>query len=87
MLYLILFYCVLGYVAYRIMKYAAPQMRTQAHLNRLVNGALPVQHGGWQPAYDFDSSMSDEFRLRQVNQLERVYESGYRVTPEGHWHA
>lgn len=85
MLYYFIFFVIFTYAAYRILKHSAPQLRVTAQLNRLVADASPVHLGGWQPAYDFNSSMTNEMRAREVNQLERVFESGYKVSNSGEW--
>lgn len=85
MFYLFIFFLVMGYAAYRILKYVAPQMKTQANLNKLVKGQSPVQQGGWQPSYDLIEALTNEMRSKEVNQLERVFEYGYRVTLGGEW--
>lgn len=85
MFYLLAFFAVMCYAAYRILKHVAPQMKTQVNLNKLVNGQLPIQQGGWQPSYDLIAALTNEMRLREVNQLERAFEYGYRVTAGGEW--
>lgn len=85
MFFIAVFFIILSYAAYRILRSVAPQMRTQVHLNRLVIGQVPVHHGGWQPTYDLIEALTNEMRSREVNQLERVFEYGYRVGAGGEW--
>jgi hypothetical protein len=85
LLVMLVVFAVLCYAAYRILKYSAPQMKTQVHLNKLIAGQKPIQQGGWQPTYDLISALTNEMRLREINQLERVFEYGYRVAASGEW--
>ncbi len=84
-LFAMCFMALILYITYRILKKSVPDMKVKAMLNRFVAHEAPVQNGGQQPAHDLNTAMTNDHRLREVNQLERVFENGYKVSTEGEW--
>jgi len=84
-IFVFLFMVAMCYAAYRIFKKYIPEMKVNSMLNKFLVKESPVQNGGRQPHHDLNSSMSNDHRLKEVNQLERVFENGYKVSAEGEW--
>lgn len=70
-----LFFAVFSYVAYKIIRYSAFQMRTQAILNRFVTKSRTANGGSTQPIYDLNHSMTSEARTREIRFLENLFDS------------